>query len=364
MNEVLLTVSGEIDPDIEKQVTKGLRPQADYIAMAHDFGADLLDYSAAHKKSGHIGRLFERLGGPNMLLVWICFQERRKYRTIFTDGEQIGLPLAFLLKFLNFGSRPRHILIAHVLTTRLKTMLVDLFRLYTHIDTFFVYSTWQEHFIETRWGISPERVVFTPFMVDADFFSPSAAESAGPLRLDLNLNGRPLICSAGLERRDYSTLIEAVRGLDLQLVIAAASPWSKQGDSTQGQDLPSNVILNRFTQFELRDIYARSRFMVMPLYDVPFQAGVTAILEAMSMEKAVIVTQTKGQTDVIEDEYTGLYVQPGDVGGLRNAICQLLDNPANAARMGANGRQVVLDEMSLAHYTRRLSEYVNGDELN
>ncbi|MCJ7657726.1 MAG: hypothetical protein MUO67_01105 [Anaerolineales bacterium] len=115
-------------------------------------------------------------------------------------------------------------------------------------------------------------------MVEADFVSPSIVESTGNLDLGLTLNGRPLICSVGLERRDYPTLIEAVRGLDLQLVIAAASPWSKQADSTQGQDLPSNVTVKRFTQYELRDLYARSRFMVMPLYDVPFQAGITTIL--------------------------------------------------------------------------------------
>jgi glycosyltransferase involved in cell wall biosynthesis len=362
MNEVLLTVSGEIDPDIENQIAEGLRPMADYIAMAHGFEADLLDYTAARKQGGSIEKLLERIGGPNLLLAWTCFRERHSYKTIFTDGEQVGLPLAFLLKFLSRGIYPRHLMIAHILTTRPKAMLVDLFHLYTHIDIIFVYSTWQERFIETRWSVSSKQVVFTQFMVDSEFFSPVAAESIGNLDLDLNFNGRPLICSVGLERRDYPSLIEAVRGLDLQLVIAAASPWSKQGDSTQGQELPSNVTVQRFTQYELRDLYARSRFMVMPLYDVPFQAGVTAILEAMSMEKAVIVTQTLGQTDVIKDQQTGIYVQPGDVGSLRNAICQLLDNPTQAIRMGARGRQVVLGEMSLEHYTRRLNEFVNNDD--
>jgi hypothetical protein len=36
----------------------------------------------------------------------------------------------------------------------------------------------------------------------------------------------------------------------------------------------------------------------VPLLDVPFQAGVTTILEAMAMEKTVICSRTLGQTDV------------------------------------------------------------------
>jgi glycosyltransferase involved in cell wall biosynthesis len=358
MNEVLLTVSGTIHPDIEEQIAAGQRPLADYVAMAQTFRADLLDYSAARKNSGRIGRLLGHLGGLDLLLAWTCFRERHSYRTIFTDGEQIGLPLAFLLKFLHRGVRPRHLMIAHLLSTRSKSLLLDFFHLQSHIDIFFVYSTWQQSFIKTRWAVPPERVVYTPFMVDAEFFSPNATKSADAPNINLNFNNRPLICSVGLERRDYPTLIEAVRDLNLQLVIAAASPWSKQDDTTRGQDLPPNVSVERFTQYELRELYANSHFMVMPLYDVSFQAGVTAILEAMSMKKAVIVTRTQGQTDVIDSGKTGLYVEPEDVNELRHAILHLLDHPTEAAIMGAKGRQAVLDKMSLTLYTKRLNNYL------
>jgi hypothetical protein len=36
--------------------------------------------------------------------------------------------------------------------------------------------------------------------------------------------------------------------------------------------------VRKFTQYELRQLYADSCFMVMPLENVKFQAGVTAIL--------------------------------------------------------------------------------------
>jgi glycosyltransferase involved in cell wall biosynthesis len=116
--------------------------------------------------------------------------------------------------------------------------------------------------------------------------------------------------------------------------------------------------VQRFNQYELRQVYADSRFLVMPLFDVDFQAGVTAILEAMALERAVICSRTPGQTDVIVEGETGLYVPPGDVAALRQAIQRLLADPEEAERMGRAGRRVVEERMSLDRYVERLSAYV------
>jgi glycosyltransferase involved in cell wall biosynthesis len=357
VNDVLLTVSGTIAEDVEAQIAQGRRPMADYVAMARAFGADLLDYARVRAAGGWFGRLLERLGGPNLLLAWRCFRLRRRYRVLFTDGEQVGIPLAFFLKFLNIGRRPRHLMIAHILSVPKKTLLFDRLGLASHVDVFFPYSTWQKRFIEERWTVPPERVQFTPFMVDAGFFSPQRAVGDGYQNPDPR---RPVICAVGLEYRDYPTLIQAVRNLDLQVVIAAASPWSKRSDTTAGQEIPANVTVRRFTQYELRDLYAASRFVVLPLYNVNFQAGVTAILEGMAMEKAIICSRTPGQTDVVIENETGLYVPPGDPQALRSAIVRLLENPALAERFGKRGRQVVLDQMSLDCYTARLAKFIQA----
>jgi glycosyltransferase involved in cell wall biosynthesis len=151
-----------------------------------------------------------------------------------------------------------------------------------------------------------------------------------------------------------------VRGLDLHVVVAAGSPWSKREDSTKKAEVPENVPVRRFTQYDLRQVYADSNFMVMPLYNVNFQAGVTAILEAMAMGKAVICSQTPGQTDVIIEGKTGLYVPPEQPQALREAIQYLLNNPEEAKRMGEAGRKRIEEEMSLDCYVERLNEYVKS----
>ncbi len=361
MNEeqsrVLLTVSGVIDREIEVKIARGERPMADYLAMQQAFQADLIDYARARQETGRFGRILEKLAGPDLTLAWACFLLRRRYPVIFTDGEQVGIPLGLMLK-LGGRRRPRHRMIAHILSVGKKMLFFDWLKVQNQIDTFVVYSTWQKSFIEERWKIQPERVVFTPFMVDARFFSPNQNSRVENLA-DLIDPEKPLICTAGLEYRDYPTLLAAVRGLNVQVVIAAASPWSKRPDSTSGQEIPENVIVRRFSQYDLRWLYAQSRFVVMPLYKVNFQAGVTAILEAMAMGKAVICSRTPGQADILEEGRSGLYVPPQDPEALKKAILYLLDNPQAASQMGEYGRREVEGRFSLDCYVERLKTYMN-----
>ena len=96
----------------------------------------------------------------------------------------------------------------------------------------------------------------------------------------------------------------------------------------------------------------------MPLLENDFQAGVTALLEAMAMEKAIICSQTTGQTDVIVDGKNGLYVPPGNPAAMRDAIQHLLAHPEEAEQMGQNGRKLIEEEMSLDWYVKRLNGYV------
>ncbi len=346
MVDILLTVSGVIPPDIEAQIAAGQRPRADYLEMARAFDADLLDYAGA-REAGGVTRLVERLVGPNGALAWACFRRRGRYRVIFTDGEQVGIPLALLLKFFGQGPRhTRHVMIVHVLSVGKKTLFFDWLGIQSHVDRFLVYSTWQKRFVQGRWGVPPERVIWTPFQADGCFFRPDA----------VSVEPEKMICSAGLEFRDYPTLMEAVDGMDVQVVLTAASPWSKRADTTAQRPLPPNVTVRRFSLYELRELYARSRFVVVPLYEVNFQAGVTTILEAMAMGKAVVVTRTPGQTDVVVEGETGLYVPPGDPQALQEAIQYLLDHPDEAARMGANGRKLLGERMSLDRYVERLKK--------
>ena len=169
-----------------------------------------------------------------------------------------------------------------------------------------------------------------------------------------------MICAVGQELRDYPTLVEAVRGLDVDVVIAAASPWSKRADSSAGLDVPANVTVSGYDLFDLRQLYADAAFVVVPLQETDFQAGITTILEAMSMGKAVVCTRTTGQTDTIVDGETGVYVPPGDAGALRAAIERLLADPAERRRPRAAGPAMGRTHADIDVYSDRLAEVVRS----
>jgi glycosyltransferase involved in cell wall biosynthesis len=347
---VLLTVSGVIAADIHEQIARGQRPRADYLELARGFDADILDYAAARAATGRLGAMLGRIGGPNLVLTYACWKMRKRYQAIFTDGEQIGLPLAAFLK-LTPGPRPRHLMIVHVISEPKKAFFLDWLGVQSCIDRFLTYSTWQQKFIRRRWALGDDRVLWTPFMVDQDFFAPG---QVAPRR-----DEQPQICAVGLERRDYVTLLRAVEVLDVHVVIAAASPWSKREGGMAGQSIPTNVTVRKFTQYELRQLYADSRFIVMPLENVNFQAGVTAILEAMALARAVVCSRVPGQTDVVAEGENGHYVPPGDAPALRAEIARLLADPDEAERLGANGRRLIEREMNLDRYVERLTRIVD-----
>ena len=341
---VLLTVSGVIPSDLDESIEIGRRPRSDYSEMAKAFDATLLDHPAATRQLGRVGALLERFVGPNLTLAMACFVNRRRHRVVFTDGEQVGLPFAALCWLTR--RRPCHIMIGHRLSARKKVIV---HRAPSAAATrSIVWSSTRRNSGASRSSSSvtrPQHVVLHPFMVDTAFWRPEqVAATTGP---------RPLICAVGQELRDYPTLVDAVRGLDADVVIAAASPWSKREDTSAGLDVPPNVTVRPCDHFELRQLYADAALVVVPLQETDFQAGITTILEAMSMNRAIVCTRTTGQTDTILDGETGRYVPIGDAAALRAAIEDLLADPAEAARLGGAGQRWVRAHADIEGVRRR-----------
>jgi glycosyltransferase involved in cell wall biosynthesis len=344
MSDVLLTVAGEIPRSLSEEVEAGRRPRADYVTMAAAFDADIVDVGAAARSAGWFGRLLARSGGPTTMLAWHCVRHRDRYRVVFTDSENVGLPYA---AFSLFRRPPaRHVMIVHRMSARKKVLLHSILGLRRRIDALVVYSSAQRDVAIERLGYAEHQVVLTTFMVDTKFWVDGAVSPAP--------RSRPMICAVGQELRDYPTLVEATRHLDVDIVLAAASPWSKRRDTSSGLDLPANVHVDSYVPFDLRQLYADASLVVVPLQETDFQAGITTILEAMAMSRPVVCTRTTGQTDTIVDGETGRYVEPGDVAGLRATIEELLDNPAEARRLGVAGRRWVEEHADIEVYAERL----------
>ncbi|MBV9354473.1 MAG: glycosyltransferase family 4 protein [Chloroflexi bacterium] len=364
-NDVLLVVSADV-PAVLGGNGAQHGPRKDYLELQRELGATMLDRSWVSRS--RFSRMLARMCGASVAQAWLAFQYRRRYRAIFTDGEHIGIPLALFLKLAR--ARTPHVTIGHRITAGKKRLFFRGLGVQSHIGRIVLHSRRQCELAVTDLGIQQERLTFVPYQVDVDFWRPR------------DVREERLISSAGLEFRDYPTLISAVDGLDVHVVIGAASYWSRRRNNASEALLPSGVEVGAFNYDQLRDLYARSAIVVVPLVDVDFQAGVTSILEAMAMGKPVIVTRTQGQTDVVEDiadatgpqrvsllrplaeeagvalEPTGIYVPPADPVALRNAIIYLLDHPDERRRLGSAGRRTVEQLMRVDQFASRLGRVV------
>ncbi len=116
---------------------------------------------------------------------------------------------------------------------------------------------------------------------------------------------------------------------------------------------------------DLHAFYNAAYLAVFPSLYEPF--GIVA-LEAMSVGKPVIVSNTGGLSEIVEHGKNGLKVPPGDVEALANAIIELLLNPGIAERLGRIGYSMVYEkytwrrvaEQTLKVYERVLNEYNMG----
>ena len=112
-------------------------------------------------------------------------------------------------------------------------------------------------------------------------------------------------------------------------------------------DLSKNVLIEMFTLAEMAQIYGVAQVCLYPSsVGEPF--GLT-ILEALSSEKPMIITEAGGMPEIIRDGINGFVVPVRDFEALASRTIQLLANERLRQRLGYTGRQMVQ-----AHYTKEI----------
>lgn len=339
-------VSAPVAPDLRQRIADDQYPQQDFIALAEALDADLVVPIPASARPR--GKLANVLG--LLRATWAAFQQREMYDLIITDVDREGMLLALLLKLV--GSKKRHILICHGKVARpFDLRLIRAFRLHSHIHRFVCYGPAVAQKLRESLRLSPGRVLVVRHAADHGFWRP------------LPVPTERLVVSAGMLHRDYATLVEAVRDLDVEVVIAASSPWVVASpDGLDREALPQNVRITKCSYDQLRGLYARALLVAIPLEASGAQSGSLVMYEAMAMGKAVVATKTEGQIalEVMRDGETGLYVPEGDAAAWQGAIRHLCDHPETAAQMGQKARAAVESGLNMDAYVQDMVAIVRS----
>ena len=191
-----------------------------------------------------------------------------------------------------------------------------------------------------------------PYGLNTDDFAPRDRACA---REVLNLPTNTVVAlfisdSIVNRRKGFEVLVDALAGLprggDNQILLVAL-----------GRNAPSSPIpvpyryLGAFHDSRWLSLaYTAADFFVMPSQEDNLP---NTVLESMACGTPVIGFDVGGIPDMVRPGVTGLLAPKGDVNGLRNAIVELIQNPALRSAMSANCRRIVLKEYTLELQARR-----------
>ncbi len=271
----------------------------------------------------------------------------RSYDAVFSGA---GLTTLFIAKHLFGWKKPRWFVYNTYLSNLLKRNKGGIKgwfirKAIASADGVICPSTAQSDYLKQE-GFDPRRVFFIPYGIDADFYIKNADRRTRPMR-------ERYIMSAGRDiGRDYATLINAMEGYDMRLLIGAL-PRNFPGSET----FPVNVTVKYFLPIEMPSLLYHAEFVVIPT--IPEEkmvgsdcSGQYVLLESMASGKAVIASERRTLSDYFLDGEDGLTVPPEDPATLRKAIQTLLEHPERARRMGEWARKKALARFT----TKRFAE--------
>ncbi len=208
--------------------------------------------------------------------------------------------------------------------------------------------------VNSRAQIGPLREFVGPGGPPVEFFRFGVDESFFPRR---PYPERPLVVSVGGDRdRDPETLFEALALLtrarpEVEIVVQSASAATAP---------PGVIKVPRLSHQGLRELYARASVVAVATKPNLHVSGLTVSLEAMATGRPVVITASPGMDDYLRDGSTAVLVPPRRSEALCDGIVRLLDDPAEAERMGDRGRAALEQGMTSTHLARNLAAFIHS----
>jgi glycosyltransferase involved in cell wall biosynthesis len=152
------------------------------------------------------------------------------------------------------------------------------------------------------------------------------------------------VVSTGKSGRDLPTLLAALGGLGVPAKVYALPPLpanvppgvdlvtTDRHEDHGGGDAPQFAF-----ERVIEDVRSAS-VVAIPLLRTDRLTGLTELCDALALGKPVVMTRTPYIDVDLAAIGCGVWVEPGDVRGWRDALRDLARDPRAAAEMGANGR--------------------------
>ena len=226
--------------------------------------------------------------------------------------------------------------------------------LYRRADRLVVVTpAFEDHLIQ-RWNVPPAKISVVENGVETDLFCLKLA--APELRKQLKLEDRFIICYIGTmgNAHGLETLVAAAEELQTKLPCAMFLLIGEGAEKERLVKLAAGRGLNNIQFFaqqprERIPIYvsAADVCLVMLRKNDLFKTVIpTKLLEYMACERPVIVAVDGHARQIIEEAGAGVFVEPENSRALVEGILDVAAAPERRQKMGASGRQFILNKFS------------------
>ncbi len=176
-----------------------------------------------------------------------------------------------------------------------------------------------------------------PYGIDVDRFGDAAAEAAAARWRERYGEVFLLFVGRLVPYKGLKVLLEAMRGIDVPLLIAGTGPFFANLQQLRGGLEDKVHLLGKVDDSELPGLYRAARALVLPSLDRSEAFGMVQI-EAFAAGTPVVASRLDtGVSWVNRDRETGILVPPGDPAALRSALSELVEDAGLADRLGAAG---------------------------
>jgi glycosyltransferase involved in cell wall biosynthesis len=270
---------------------------------------------------------------------------------VFATNDTVGIPLMLLkragllrapLVYAAIGLPERLMQLRKGRTARL---YAEAFR---RAHTIVAYAESEVEWLRAWLGETAPPIVFVRFGVDVRAFSP---DGRAP-EVD--------VVSVGADpKRDFDLLtVIASRHPEVSFRIVAA----REHAQSLGMR-PPNVAVETDVPLEcVRERLAGARVVALPVRRNSYSGATTVLLQAMAMEKPVVVSRTDAISEGygLEDCVNCRLVEPGDVDAFERALLETLTGADAGESLGIRARETVERDFSWERYTDALWEILSA----
>ena len=100
--------------------------------------------------------------------------------------------------------------------------------------------------------------------------------------------------------------------------------------------------------------------IAIPLFSQNTLAGLTSLMDALGLGRAVLMTRNRHLHIDIEAEGIGFWLEPGDVPGWQYRLDWIADHPAEVAAMGRRARTMAEDVYNSESFAKKVASILSG----